>query len=68
MMNKQQLQQELDRLYHGLASVYTIGQLCDEISQLWSLGEMTYDEMTLMSLQAINIISKGCMVNEQKLG
>ena len=67
-MNKEQLQRELDRLYHGLTSIYTIGQLCDEITRLWSLGEITYDEMTLMSLQAINIISKGCMVNERKLG
>lgn len=67
-MNKFQLQTELDRLYHGLTSVYTIGQLCDEISRLWGSGKITYDEMTMMSLQAINIISKGCMVNEQKLG
>lgn len=64
-MDKHQLQQELDRLYHGLPCGYTIGQLCDEISRIWSLGEMTYDEMTLMCLQAINIISKGCMVNER---
>lgn len=68
-MNKQQLQRELDRLYHGFTSVYTIGQLCDQISILWSQGEMTYDEMTMMCLQAINIISKGCMVNgKKKLG
>ena len=65
-MSKQKLQQELDRLYYGLTSSYTIGQLCDEISHLWSIGEITYDEMTMMCLQAINIISKGCMVNEQK--
>lgn len=67
-MNKQQLQNHLDYLYHGLPSPYTVGQLCDEISRLWGVGDITYDEMTLMCLQAINIISKGCMVNEQKLG
>lgn len=65
-MSKQQLQQELDRLYHGLTSIYTIGQLCDEISYLWGSRQITHDEMTLMSLQAINIISKGCMINEQQ--
>ena len=65
-MNKHELQTELDRLYHGLTSIYTIGQLCDWISHLWGCGEITYDEMTMMSLQAINIISKGCMINEHK--
>jgi hypothetical protein len=65
-MSKRELQRELDKLCHGFSSPYTVGELCDEISRLWGLGEITYDEVTLMSLQAINIISKGCMVNEQK--
>ena len=58
-MTKERLQQELDRMSEGKYSGFTIGQLCDKISWMWKWKKISYEEMEMMSLQAINIIGNG---------
>ena len=58
-MDKERLQKELDRMSERKYSSFSIGELCNKIAWLWKWKKISYDEMTMMCLQAIRIIEEG---------